>query len=71
MRQNIEGFEFYSGIPGSIGGAVKMNAGCYGSEIKDIIVSVQAIDFNGKVLTVGNMTESELVLRQTGWSITR
>ena len=32
LRQNIEGFEFYSGIPGSIGGAVKMNAGCYGSK---------------------------------------
>ena len=37
LRQNIEGFEFYSGIPGSIGGAVKMNAGCYGSETVDAV----------------------------------
>ena len=34
---NIKNFEFYSGIPGSIGGAIKMNAGCYGFETKDII----------------------------------
>ena len=52
MESGIDGFEFLSCIPGSIGGGIRMNAGCYGSEIKDIIVSVQAIDFNGKVLTV-------------------
>ena len=52
MENNIEGFEFLSCIPGSIGGGMRMNAGCYGREIKDIIVSVQAIDFSGKVLTI-------------------
>ena len=52
MENEIEGFEFLSCIPGSIGGGIKMNAGCYGREFKDIIVSVQAIDFNGKVLTI-------------------
>ncbi len=52
MENGIEGFEFLSCIPGSIGGGIKMNAGCYGREFKDIIVSVQAIDFNGKVLTI-------------------
>ena len=41
FKNNIEGFEFYSGIPGSIGGAVKMNAGCFGSETKDVINSVE------------------------------
>lgn len=41
LKNSIEGFEFYSGIPGSIGGAVKMNAGCFGSETKDIIDSVE------------------------------
>ena len=52
MENNIEGFEFLSCIPGSIGGGIRMNAGCYDREFKDIIVSVQAIDFTGKVLTI-------------------
>ncbi len=52
MDNQIEGFEFLSCIPGSIGGGIRMNAGCYGREFKDIIVSVQAIDFDGKVITI-------------------
>ena len=52
MTNHIEGFEFLSCIPGSIGGGIRMNAGCYGREFKDIIVSVQAIDFKGRVLTI-------------------
>jgi len=52
MNNNIEGFEFLSCIPGSVGGGIRMNAGCYGKEFKDIIVSVQAIDYSGKVLTI-------------------
>ncbi len=52
MENEIEGFEFLSCIPGSIGGGIKMNAGCYGKEFKDIIVSVQAIDFLGNVSTI-------------------
>ena len=45
---SIENFEFYSGIPGTIGGAVKMNAGCFGSETKDILTKVNLINSNGK-----------------------
>ncbi len=41
LKNNFEGFEFYSGIPGSLGGAVKMNAGCYGSETKRLIHSIE------------------------------
>ena len=52
MENDIEGFEFLSCIPGSIGGGIKMYAGCYEREFKDIIVSVQAIDFDGKVETI-------------------
>ena len=52
MENQIEGFEFLSCIPGSIGGGIKMNAGCYDREFKDIIVSVQAIDFKGNVRTI-------------------
>ena len=44
----IAGLEFYAGVPGSIGGALRMNAGCYGSETKDVLVSVVALDRTGR-----------------------
>ena len=44
----IAGLEFYAGVPGSIGGALRMNAGCYGSETKDVLVSVLALDRTGR-----------------------
>jgi UDP-N-acetylmuramate dehydrogenase len=43
----IAGLEFLRGVPGTIGGALKMNAGCYGREIKDIFVEAIAIDAKG------------------------
>ena len=48
---NIADFEFYSGIPGTIGGAIKMNAGCYGSETKDNLISIQTISSKGELIT--------------------
>ncbi len=51
-KNNLSGFEFLSGIPGTIGGGIKMNAGCFGKEFKDILISVQAIDKHGKVITI-------------------
>jgi len=48
----IGGFEFLSGIPGSIGGSVRMNAGAYGREIKDVLVSATALDRSGRTHTV-------------------
>lgn len=45
----IGGLEFLSGIPGSIGGALRMNAGCYGTEIKDVLVSCEALDRQGNL----------------------
>ncbi len=44
----IAGLEFYAGVPGTIGGALRMNAGCYGSETKDILQSVVALDRSGR-----------------------
>lgn len=44
LQKEITGFEFASGIPGTIGGAVKMNAGAYGSEMKDIVISTKCLD---------------------------
>jgi UDP-N-acetylmuramate dehydrogenase len=48
----VGGLEFLSGIPGSIGGSVQMNAGAYGREIKDVLVSVTALDRSGHTHTV-------------------
>ena len=48
----IGGLEFLSCIPGSVGGGIRMNSGCYGTEFKDILLSVQAIDKNGNILTI-------------------
>jgi UDP-N-acetylmuramate dehydrogenase len=48
----IGGLEFLSGIPGSIGGSVRMNAGAYGREIKDVLVSATALDRTGRAYTI-------------------
>jgi len=47
-RAGIGGLEFYAGIPGTIGGALTMNAGCYGSETKDVLVSALGLTRSGK-----------------------
>ena len=52
MKNNISGLEFLSCIPGTVGGGIKMNAGCFGKEFKDILCSVQAIDKLGNVRTI-------------------
>ena len=48
-RAGITGLEFYAGIPGTIGGALTMNAGCYGSETKDVLVSAWGFDRTGEM----------------------
>ena len=52
LENLITGFEFLSCIPGTIGGGIRMNSGCYGEDISKIIVSVQAIDLEGKVKVI-------------------
>ena len=52
LSNSLSGFEFLSGIPGTIGGGIRMNAGCFGKEFKDILISIQAIDKKGTVITI-------------------
>jgi len=51
-QNEIGSLEFLSCIPGSVGGGIRMNSGCYNREFKDILVSVQAIDFEGNILSI-------------------
>ena len=59
LNEELKGFEFAAGIPGTVGGAVRMNAGAYGGEIKDIIKSATVIDNEGNIIT---LTKDELEL---------
>ena len=52
MENSLGGFEFLSCIPGTIGGGIKMNAGCFQREFKDILISVQAVKKSGQVVTI-------------------
>lgn len=50
LRESLQGLEFASGIPGTIGGAISMNAGAYGGEMKDVVAQVRAMDKDGNVI---------------------
>ena len=52
LNNNLSGFEFLSCIPGTIGGGIRMNAGCFEKEFKDILLSIQAIDKLGNITTI-------------------
>ena len=54
LKEELTGFEFAAGIPGSIGGAVRMNAGAYGGEMKDIIVETKCLTPSGEIVTLSN-----------------
>lgn len=53
-QAGIAGLEFFRGVPGAIGGACMMNAGCYGAETKDVLVEAYAINRAGERLTLSN-----------------
>ena len=54
LKQSISGFEFAAGIPGSIGGAIRMNAGAYGGEMKDIAKNVTVLNEKGETNILTN-----------------
>lgn len=62
LEAELSGFEFAAGIPGTVGGAVVMNAGAYGGEMKDILKSATVLSTDGRVLTLYN-SELELGYR--------
>lgn len=64
LEQSLEGFEFAAGIPGTLGGAVVMNAGAYGGELKDVLVEATVLDTEGNVRTLKN-EELELGYRHS------
>ena len=61
----IAGLEFYAGVPGTIGGALRMNAGCYGAETKDILKTVVALDRAGR-RQIMDLAEMEYSYRYCG-----
>lgn len=67
MKESIAGFEELSGIPGTVGGAIYMNAGAYGKEIKDMVVSTKCIDFGGNIFYLTN-EEQEFSYRESIFS---
>lgn len=67
LKEEIAGFEEIAGIPGTIGGAILMNAGAHGKEIKDIVTEVTAMDYNGKIFNFTN-EEAEFTYRHSKFS---
>lgn len=67
LKKEITGFEEISGIPGTIGGAILMNAGAHGKEMKDIITEITAIDYNGQLHTFTN-EQAEFTYRNSIFS---
>ncbi len=61
----VAGLEFLRGIPGTIGGALRMNAGCYGREIKDVFVEAKAVDESGTIVTL-TADDMAFIYRKSG-----
>lgn len=61
---NVTGLEFLYGIPGTVGGAIFMNAGCYGSEIKDVVKEIEVVNSQGNVSKLSS-SEIEFGYRQS------
>jgi UDP-N-acetylmuramate dehydrogenase len=62
----IDGLTFYRGIPGGIGGALYMNAGCYGTETRDRMVELRAVTRDGEIVTLSNADMGYLYRKSNG-----
>ena len=68
LEHELEGLEFAAGIPGTVGGAIRMNAGAYGGEIKDVVVSTKYLDVEDYSIKVLNYDEHEFAYRNSIFS---
>lgn len=75
MRESLQGFEFASGIPGTLGGAVFMNAGAYGGEMKDVVNWIDVLTMEGEILRIDRdelaFDYRTSVVRAHGWVVLR
>lgn len=75
MKESLIGFEFASGIPGTLGGAVFMNAGAYGGEMKDVVKWIEVITTEGELLRFENehieFGYRTSIVREKGWIVVR
>ena len=67
LKHELAGFEFASGIPGTIGGAIRMNAGAHGREMKDVIKSITYMNRNGEIFKMSN-EQAEFTYRDSIFS---
>ena len=67
LDNELEGLEFACGIPGTIGGAIRMNAGAYGGEMKDIVISTRYMDLKGNIKEL-NLEQHEFSYRNSVFS---
>lgn len=63
-KEEISGLEFLSGIPGTVGGAIRMNAGAYGKEMKDVVIKSRYMTYDGKIKTL-NLDEHKFEYRNS------
>lgn len=71
LENSLTGFEFASGIPGTIGGAVKMNAGAYGSQISDVVIKTKYIDLENMQIKEINKKDQKFEYRKSIFSTTK
>ena len=71
LENSLTGFEFASGIPGTIGGAVKMNAGAYGSQMSDVVIKTKYIDLEDMQIKEITKEDQKFGYRKSIFSTTR
>jgi UDP-N-acetylmuramate dehydrogenase len=75
LVHELAGFEFASGIPGTLGGAIVMNAGAYGPEMKDVVEKVEVLDGEGSILILSNeemkFSYRHSIIQEKDWIVLR
>ncbi len=75
LVHELAGFEFASGIPGTLGGAIVMNAGAYGPEMKDVVEKVEVLDGEGNILILSNeemnFSYRHSIIQEKDWIVLR